>query len=131
MNSTQVIDSPETEIEVNREEIGKNYSRVTKIKVSQKCLTIISEINKEHIIKLVFRKRSSGGVEELGFNVSDERPEIKKAKCNLGHEHVIEQRMALKEYAHIGIPWQHAEQVMEWFATGSWREVKNSRKDEE
>jgi hypothetical protein len=110
------------------EDIGENYHRVTKVKVSHKCLTFVVDTN-NHLTKFTFRKRTTGGLDTFGFSIEERRPVVKKKTCNLGHEHVVDEKIALKEYAHMEIGWEQAESLMGWFATGTWRQVREGREE--
>lgn len=108
---------------------GAYKSPELRVRVSSKCLTF-EVVRGAYRTKLTFRKGSDGADDRLRFAVEETRPVTERKTCNLGHTHEEQKPDRVTEYARLSLDWRHAEQLMEWFSTGTWREVRQRRKDE-
>lgn len=106
-----------------------SYRDAVRVKVSTKCL-IVESGRGEYRTKFTFRKRTTRGVDGLGIDVQESKPSIKRSTCNLGHVHEQRGPDEINSYGGLSLTWEQAEQVMEWFATGTWQQVRR-RRDED
>ncbi len=92
-----------------------------RVKVGPKTVTYV---DKNQIVHLKFNRGvSNGGEPDFTISVTEDVPITEK--CNMGHQHQTG-RKSMK-YGRIQLSWAQAEQLMDWFQAGTWREVRERR----